>query len=162
MSGGLFTSDEYYLYDIIGGNPVSIERITINDTNRERIAGLDKKYKAEIYKGTRNSAYWADRFRNELSGHLSSGNGVDNGEGSFDFGDMDSGRIRQERQSISDPRGDSSSSEDDVSPIRLLHDGERIVGLYNRATGEVKLAKGASVETALHGDREGVVPIGEK
>ena len=35
----------------------------------------------------------------------------------------------------------------DVKPI---HDGERIVGSYNRATGEVKLAKGASVETALH------------
>lgn len=35
----------------------------------------------------------------------------------------------------------------DVKPI---HDGERIVGSYNRATGEVKLAKGASVETVLH------------
>jgi hypothetical protein len=34
--------------------------------------------------------------------------------------------------------------------IRYLHDGERIVGSYNRATGEVKLAKGASVETVLH------------
>jgi hypothetical protein len=36
------------------------------------------------------------------------------------------------------------------SNIRPLHDGERIVGSYNRATGEVKLAKGASVETVLH------------
>ena len=34
--------------------------------------------------------------------------------------------------------------------IKPIHDGERIVGSYNRATGEVKLAKGASVETVLH------------
>ena len=34
--------------------------------------------------------------------------------------------------------------------VRPIHDGERIVGSYNRATGEVKLAKGASVETVLH------------
>jgi hypothetical protein len=34
--------------------------------------------------------------------------------------------------------------------IRYLHDGERIVGSYNRGTGEVKFAKGASVETVLH------------
>ena len=34
--------------------------------------------------------------------------------------------------------------------IKPIHDGERIVGSYNRATGEVKLAKGASVEAVLH------------
>ena len=34
--------------------------------------------------------------------------------------------------------------------IKPIHDGKRIVGSYNRATGEVKLAKGASVETVLH------------
>ena len=34
--------------------------------------------------------------------------------------------------------------------VRLLHDGERIVGSYNRKTGEVTLAKGASVETVAH------------
>ena len=60
--------------------------------------------------------------------------------------------------SLSYPNDGSSSN----FSVVYLHDGERIVGSYNRATGEVKLAKCASVETALHGDREGAVPIGDK
>ena len=50
---------------------------------------------------------------------------------------------------------DSGSSSEAKKQTVYLHDGERIVGSYNRSTGEVKLAKCASVETALHGDREG-------
>lgn len=57
---------------------------------------------------------------------------------------------------------DSGSSSETKKQTVYLHDGERIVGSYNRETGEVKLAKGASVVTPLHGDREGAIPIGEK
>ena len=54
-----------------------------------------------------------------------------------DFSDEELGRI-------------VPNSEADGNAVRLLHDGKRIVGSYNRATGEVQLAKGASVETVLH------------
>ena len=56
---------------------------------------------------------------------------------------------------------DSGSSSEAKNQTVYLYDGERIVGSYNRSTGEVKLAKCASVETALHGDREGAVSNGE-
>jgi hypothetical protein len=54
------------------------------------------------------------------------------------------------RKKLSATENSISQSTESDKPVRLLHDGERIVGSYNRATGEVKLAKGASVETVLH------------
>ena len=76
---------------------------------------------------------------------------VDEGRGYF--GAFDSNQIKSvEITSKGDgsviPLSQRLNPED--SDIRYLHDGERIVGSYNRATGEVKLAKGASVETVLH------------
>lgn len=54
------------------------------------------------------------------------------------------------RKKLSATENSLSQSTDSDKSVRLLHDGERIVGSYNRATGEVKLAKGESVETVLH------------
>lgn len=54
------------------------------------------------------------------------------------------------RKKLSATENSISQSTGSDKSVRLLHDGERIVGSYNRATGEVKLAKGASVETVLH------------
>ena len=54
-----------------------------------------------------------------------------------DFSDEELGRII--------PKSDADSND-----IRYLHDGERIVGTYNRKTGEVTLAKGADIGTVVH------------
>lgn len=55
-----------------------------------------------------------------------------------DFSNEDLGRIVSQQPSVGNPH------------LRPLRDGKRIVGSYNLKTGEVTLAKGASVETVAH------------
>ena len=119
---GLFTSNAYYIFDIIDGKPIGIERLRINEKNRERIVALDKKYKSEIYKGARDSAYWADRFRNELSGHLSSGNGARDGRGSVGSGNLDSGSAGRDG-GVSVSGGNSGQSEGKTKSIAFSRGG---------------------------------------
>ena len=152
LSGGLFTADAYYLYDIIDNKPISVERIPLDGRNREKIIAFDRKYKSEIYKGTRNSHDWYVRLSDELSANVQGDNDNRNGVGGVTSGEMDSRQSDRARGGVSNSRGsDASSGGDDLSStIRLLRDGKRIVGSYNTKTGEVTLAKGASVETVAH------------
>lgn len=157
-SCGLFTSDAYYIFDIIDGTPVNIHRMSLNERNREKIKAFDKKYKREIYRGARSAAGWVDWIETEHVGVLSGDNGVVGNKGAD--GSLLDGSGSKEGRGLSFERvgaeknlggeEDSGSSSEAKNQTVYLHDGERIVGSYNRATGEVKLAKGASVETVLH------------
>ena len=79
-SCGLFTSEAYYVFDIIGGEPLDIHRIKINDRNREEIKAFDTKHKAEVYRGARSGAEWARRIEDEVLGLLQDHNGPKNGK----------------------------------------------------------------------------------
>ena len=153
-SCGLFTSDAYYIFDIIDGKPLDIHRIKINDSNHEKISALDKKYKAEIYKGTRDSAYWADRFTNELSGHLSPGNEVGVGKVGAEPGNLDSGQAGRNR-GVPGASGDLAAGEGknlSINPdAHYLRDTSgRTLGWFDPKAKEVHLLPGADPKTVAH------------
>lgn len=108
---GVFTSEAYYVFDIIGGEPINIHRIKADGRNRKKIEELDKKYKAEIYKGTRDSAYWFDRIGHELSEHLQAGNGnQDRGAGARS-GNLDLRASESAQRRVPDSNGDNAPGE---------------------------------------------------
>ena len=108
---GVFTSEAYYVFDIINGEPLNIHRIKVDGRNREKIKELDKKYKSEIYKGTRDSAYWFDRIGNELSEHLQAGNGNQDRETGARSGNLDLRANESAQRGVSEPRGDNAPGE---------------------------------------------------
>jgi len=116
-SCGLFTSEAYYIFDIIDSNPLNIHRIKINDRNREKISALDKKYKSEIYKGTRDSAYWFDRIGNELSEYLQGRDGNQDRKAGDRPSDLDLRAGETARGRVPDARGNNAAGEGEAVSV---------------------------------------------
>ena len=148
--GGVFTSDAYYLFDIINGEPLGIHRLKINDTNREKIIAFDKKYKSEIYKGARSSAEWARRFRDEYPELLQGNNGFENGEAGRSDGAMDVS-LRADARGVSEPRGNDAAGEGQAVSVNYLRDtAGRTLGWFDPKSKEVHLLPGADPRTVAH------------
>lgn len=153
-SCGLFTSEAYYVFDIIGGEPLDIHRIKINDRNREKITAFDKKHKAEIYRGTRSSAEWARRIEDEVLGLLQDHNGSKNGKAGGGNAALDV-PLRQGKRGFPEPLGNDAQGKGESVPVsagtHYLRDrAGRVLGWFDPQSKEVHLLPGADPRTVAH------------
>lgn len=144
-------------FDIIDGEPLGIYRIKVDGRYREKITAFDKKCKAGIYHGTRSSAEWTRRIKNEVLGLLQDNNGSKNGKTGDGNAALDVS-LRQGKQRVPSTQGNDAQSRGESQSLTPEAQYPRdmsgnVLGWFDPKAKEVHLLPDADPRTVAQCER---------
>ena len=155
LSNGSFTSNAYYIYDIIDGKPTNVRRYEINDQNREIIQRFDKQYKSEVYKGAEYASHVLSEFWRENVGLFGNASRAGNRKTTVPNAVVDV-KAGLGTKTLPGTEGNNgglwkgAATGTGRSRCFLYSNDGRVVGWYDGKTKEVHTLPGASAGTVAH------------